>query len=146
MSVTARLYMIHAKEVALRFFRNTLLLIGLNRPDKRNAMSPTLNRRMMEVLDEIEKNKEKKYSAFETSFNCQEFDTFITQYKNDIKNKIGQSFENIKFIKEYIKYSECMMDFTKENYPTFSGGTGNNTLEWFMANKNIKLPNIQDYK
>lgn len=91
-------------------------------------------------------NKEKKYSAFETSFNCQEFDTFITQYKNDIKNKIGQSFENIKFIKEYIKYSECMMDFSKENYPTFSGGTGNNTLEWFMANKNLKLPNIQDYK
>ena len=28
--------------------------VSFNRPDKRNAMSPPLNRRMMEVLDEIE--------------------------------------------------------------------------------------------
>ena len=28
--------------------------VSFNRPDKRNAMSPTLNRRMMEVLDELE--------------------------------------------------------------------------------------------
>jgi feruloyl-CoA hydratase/lyase len=28
--------------------------VRFNRPDKRNAMSPTLNRRMMEVLDELE--------------------------------------------------------------------------------------------
>jgi trans-feruloyl-CoA hydratase/vanillin synthase len=28
--------------------------VSFNRPDKRNAMSPALNRRMMEVLDEIE--------------------------------------------------------------------------------------------
>ncbi|WP_033919677.1 p-hydroxycinnamoyl CoA hydratase/lyase [Sphingomonas sp. 37zxx] len=28
--------------------------VKFNRPDKRNAMSPTLNRRMMEVLDELE--------------------------------------------------------------------------------------------
>ncbi len=30
--------------------------VSFNRPEKRNAMSPTLNRRMMEVLDEIEYN------------------------------------------------------------------------------------------
>ncbi|WP_349961226.1 p-hydroxycinnamoyl CoA hydratase/lyase [Rhizobium sp. ZPR3] len=28
--------------------------VSFNRPEKRNAMSPTLNRRMMEVLDEVE--------------------------------------------------------------------------------------------
>lgn len=28
--------------------------VNFNRPAKRNAMSPTLNRRMMEVLDELE--------------------------------------------------------------------------------------------
>jgi trans-feruloyl-CoA hydratase/vanillin synthase len=28
--------------------------VKFNRPEKRNAMSPTLNRRMMEVLDELE--------------------------------------------------------------------------------------------
>jgi trans-feruloyl-CoA hydratase/vanillin synthase len=28
--------------------------VRFNRPDKRNCMSPTLNRRMMEVLDELE--------------------------------------------------------------------------------------------
>ena len=28
--------------------------VRFNRPDKRNAMSPTLNRAMMEVLDELE--------------------------------------------------------------------------------------------
>jgi trans-feruloyl-CoA hydratase/vanillin synthase len=30
--------------------------VSFNRPEKRNAMSPTLNRRMMEVLDELEFN------------------------------------------------------------------------------------------
>lgn len=33
---------------------NRIAWVSLNRPDKRNAMSPTLNRRMMAVLDELE--------------------------------------------------------------------------------------------
>ena len=32
--------------------------VSFNRPEKRNCMSPTLNRRMMEVLDELEHNDE----------------------------------------------------------------------------------------
>lgn len=33
---------------------NKIAWVSFNRPDKRNAMSPELNRRMMEVLDELE--------------------------------------------------------------------------------------------
>lgn len=33
---------------------NNVAWVRLNRPDKRNAMSPKLNRRMMQVLDELE--------------------------------------------------------------------------------------------
>jgi trans-feruloyl-CoA hydratase/vanillin synthase len=33
---------------------NRIAWVKFNRPDKRNCMSPTLNRRMMEVLDELE--------------------------------------------------------------------------------------------
>ena len=33
---------------------NRIAWVRFNRPDKRNAMSPELNRRMMEVLDELE--------------------------------------------------------------------------------------------
>jgi trans-feruloyl-CoA hydratase/vanillin synthase len=35
---------------------NGVAWVTLNRPDKRNAMSPTLNKRMLEVLDEVEAN------------------------------------------------------------------------------------------
>lgn len=91
-------------------------------------------------------NEKEKYKSFKNTFNCIDADVFIREYKNDIKSKIEEEFENIKFIKEYTRYSENLVDFSKENYPTFSGGTGNNTLEWFMANENTKLPNIQDYK
>jgi feruloyl-CoA hydratase/lyase len=37
---------------------NRIAWVKLNRPEKRNCMSPTLNRRMMEVLDELEYNDE----------------------------------------------------------------------------------------
>lgn len=37
---------------------NKIAWVKLNRPEKRNCMSPTLNRRMMEVLDELEYNDE----------------------------------------------------------------------------------------
>ena len=33
---------------------NRIAWVQFNRPEKRNCMSPTLNRRMMEVLDELE--------------------------------------------------------------------------------------------
>jgi trans-feruloyl-CoA hydratase/vanillin synthase len=39
--------------VALKI-ENNIAWLSFNRPDKRNAMSPKLNRRMLEVLDEIE--------------------------------------------------------------------------------------------
>jgi len=35
-------------------FDNGVAWVSLNRPDKRNCMSPTLNARMLEVLDELE--------------------------------------------------------------------------------------------
>ena len=35
-------------------FENGIAWVTMNRPDKRNAMSPTLNREMMEVLDALE--------------------------------------------------------------------------------------------
>jgi len=35
-------------------FENGIAWVELNRPDKRNAMSPTLNREMLEVLDTLE--------------------------------------------------------------------------------------------
>lgn len=37
---------------------NRIAWVKFNRPEKRNCMSPTLNRRMMEVLDELEYNDE----------------------------------------------------------------------------------------
>lgn len=36
------------------FVRDQIAWVSFNRPEKRNAMSPQLNRRMMEVLDELE--------------------------------------------------------------------------------------------
>ncbi len=35
---------------------NRIAWVSFNRPEKRNAMSPELNRQMMEVLDELEHN------------------------------------------------------------------------------------------
>ncbi|QKF67675.1 putative feruloyl-CoA hydratase/lyase FerB [Arcobacter venerupis] len=37
---------------------NKIAWVKFNRPEKRNCMSPTLNRRMMEILDELEYNDE----------------------------------------------------------------------------------------
>ena len=34
--------------------KNGIAWVRFNRPDKRNCMNPLLNRRMMEVLDELE--------------------------------------------------------------------------------------------
>ena len=42
------------KNVVVYDVENSIAWIRFNRPDKRNAMSPALNRRMMEVLDELE--------------------------------------------------------------------------------------------
>ncbi|MDH4414761.1 MAG: p-hydroxycinnamoyl CoA hydratase/lyase [Rhizobium sp.] len=41
-------------EPVLVEFDNGIAFVTLNRPEKRNAMSPTLNIRMLEVLDELE--------------------------------------------------------------------------------------------
>lgn len=46
--------MTDTKNVVTYTVENRIAWVSLNRPDKRNAMSPTLNRRMMEVLDELE--------------------------------------------------------------------------------------------
>jgi trans-feruloyl-CoA hydratase/vanillin synthase len=42
------------RDVATVTIENQIAWLRFNRPDKRNAMSPTLNRRMAEILDEIE--------------------------------------------------------------------------------------------
>ncbi|MCM2292165.1 p-hydroxycinnamoyl CoA hydratase/lyase [Allorhizobium sp. BGMRC 0089] len=41
-------------ETVLVDFDNGIAFVTLNRPEKRNAMSPTLNKRMLEVLDDLE--------------------------------------------------------------------------------------------
>jgi trans-feruloyl-CoA hydratase/vanillin synthase len=41
-------------DVADYLVENRIAWVKFNRPEKRNCMSPTLNRRMMEVLDELE--------------------------------------------------------------------------------------------
>ena len=43
-----------AADVVSVEFDNGVAWVSLNRPDKRNCMNPTLNRRMHEVLDELE--------------------------------------------------------------------------------------------
>lgn len=42
------------KDVVKYVVENKIAWVKFNRPEKRNCMSPTLNRRMMEVLDELE--------------------------------------------------------------------------------------------
>ena len=42
------------KDVVAYKVENRIAWVKFNRPEKRNCMSPTLNRRMMEVLDELE--------------------------------------------------------------------------------------------
>jgi len=42
------------KDLATYRVENGIAWVSFNRPDKRNCMSPNLNRRMMEVLDELE--------------------------------------------------------------------------------------------
>lgn len=46
------------KSVVEYVIENRIAWVKFNRPEKRNCMSPTLNRRMMEVLDELEYNDE----------------------------------------------------------------------------------------
>ncbi|SFJ42063.1 p-hydroxycinnamoyl CoA hydratase/lyase [Caulobacter sp. UNC279MFTsu5.1] len=46
--------MTDANDTATFTVENRIAWVKFNRPDKRNCMSPTLNRRMMEVLDELE--------------------------------------------------------------------------------------------
>ena len=46
--------MTDANDTATFRVENRIAWVKFNRPDKRNCMSPTLNRRMMEVLDELE--------------------------------------------------------------------------------------------
>lgn len=43
-----------ADDTAIYRVENGVAWVSFNRPDKRNCMSPTLNRRMMAVLDELE--------------------------------------------------------------------------------------------
>ena len=43
-----------AEDVVTYRVEDRIAWVSFNRPEKRNAMSPTLNRRMMEVLDELE--------------------------------------------------------------------------------------------
>lgn len=47
-----------SKSVVKIEVENGVAWVTLNRPDKRNAMNPTMNKRMLEVLDEIEANDE----------------------------------------------------------------------------------------
>jgi len=42
------------KDVVVYSIENRIAWVKFNRPDKRNAQSPTLNRRMLEVLEELE--------------------------------------------------------------------------------------------
>lgn len=42
------------QDVVVFNIENRIAWVKFNRPEKRNSMSPTLNRRMMEVLDELE--------------------------------------------------------------------------------------------
>ncbi|HWU14193.1 MAG TPA: p-hydroxycinnamoyl CoA hydratase/lyase [Caulobacter sp.] len=46
--------MTDANDTATFRVENRIAWVKFNRPEKRNCMSPTLNRRMMEVLDELE--------------------------------------------------------------------------------------------
>ena len=55
------LHMLHCSKpetqmtaLVLREDRDGLAVLTLNRPEKRNAMNPALNARMLEVLDELE--------------------------------------------------------------------------------------------
>lgn len=45
-----------ASETVSYIVENRIAWVSFNRPEKRNAMSPELNRQMMEVLDELEHN------------------------------------------------------------------------------------------
>lgn len=50
--------MANEKDVVEYVIENRIAWVKFNRPEKRNCMSPTLNRRMMDVLDELEYNDE----------------------------------------------------------------------------------------
>ncbi|PLY05651.1 MAG: p-hydroxycinnamoyl CoA hydratase/lyase [Arcobacter sp.] len=46
------------KDVVKYVIENKIAWVSYNRPEKRNCMSPKVNRRMMEILDELEYNDE----------------------------------------------------------------------------------------
>lgn len=50
--------MANEKNVVEYVIENRIAWVKFNRPEKRNCMSPTLNRRMIEILDELEYNDE----------------------------------------------------------------------------------------
>jgi trans-feruloyl-CoA hydratase/vanillin synthase len=54
MTDTAQTPQANAQSPVLVEFDNGIAFVTLNRPEKRNAMNPALNLRMMEVLDELE--------------------------------------------------------------------------------------------
>lgn len=50
--------MSNEKDVVKYTIENGIAWVSYNRPEKRNCMSPAVNRRMMEILDELEYNDE----------------------------------------------------------------------------------------
>lgn len=57
------------KSPVLVEFDNGIAFVTLNRPEKRNAMNPALNARMLEVLDELEGTTVAACSSFAAPVN-----------------------------------------------------------------------------
>jgi CRISPR-associated protein (TIGR03986 family) len=105
-------------------------------------------------IEEVELFNQNKFDSFDYEKNIVEnYKKYIEEYKKvmiEVFKPKSNNFNEIDFIKEFKYITSNFVDFKKTNesynYPVKKGSTGINTLEWFMKNKNEKLPKILDYK
>ena len=85
-----------------------------------------------------------KYSNF-VNANIPNIDKskYIQAFKETYGYELSKQSEDLKLIMNSIN----KLDFSNSPFPESTNNKGiTNTLNWFMQNKGVKLPNIQDYK
>lgn len=95
----------------------------------------------IEIQELLLKSKN-RYVSFETSYEKED----TKKYKEIAqKEYVIESKKEIRELKTILS-QENKLDFSKSPFPEAIKNGKKNTLNWFTENKNLRLPNILDYK